>query len=222
MITPTVENYLKQLYAEHNPTAMPLLPMGRLARAMNVTPGTATTMVKSLADAGLVRYEPRDGVCLTAEGERRALNVIRRHRLVEVFLVQTLGLDWSEVHDEAEQLEHAISDKVLDALDAFLGHPEFDPHGDPIPRAKGKFSPVVGKNLLECSLNTPVRILRVTDQDAGFLQTARRIGLVPGASLEVTGRDPHTDSVALLIDVRQINLGGVAAAKILVEPVPTK
>src|SRR6476620_7329433 len=107
--------------------------MGRLAAAMGVVPGTATTMVKTLADSGLVTYEPRSGTRLTAGGEKLALHVLRRHRLVEPFLVKTLGLDWSEVHEEAEELEHAISDKVLHRIDQLLGHPTTDPHGDPIP-----------------------------------------------------------------------------------------
>src|SRR5687768_13181266 len=116
-LSPTVENYLKHLFAMQQASGRELLPMGRLASAVNVAPGTVTSMVKTLADSGLVRYEPRGGVRLTASGEREALNVVRRHRLVELFLVQVLGLDWSEVHEEAEELEHAISEKVLEKID---------------------------------------------------------------------------------------------------------
>src|SRR3954469_20129180 len=112
--------------------------MGRLATAMAVTPGTATTMIKAIAEANLVMYEPRTGVRLTKAGEQLALHVLRRHRLVELFLVKVLELDWSEVHEEAELLEHAISDKVLERIDSFLEHPSVDPHGDPIPTSKGK------------------------------------------------------------------------------------
>jgi len=113
MPSSTVENYLKQIYLEQQPLAGgELVPMGRLAVAMAVTPGTATTMIKALAEANLVTYEPRTGVRLTRPGEQLALHVLRRHRLVELFLVKVLGLEWSEVHDEAEHLEHAVSDKV--------------------------------------------------------------------------------------------------------------
>src|SRR5256885_130291 len=142
MPSPTVENYLKQIYLEQQSAADPdeLVPMGRLATAMGVVPGTATSMIKTLADSGLVSYEPRGGAKLTRGGEQLALHVLRRHRLVELFLVRTLGLDWSEVHDEAEELEHAISEKVLQRIDKLLGHPSVDPHGDPIPSAKGKVS----------------------------------------------------------------------------------
>src|SRR4051794_20550350 len=113
MPTRTVEDYLKTVYAEQQHGGGELVSMGAVATAMKVTPGTATTMVKTLADAGLLDYEPRGGVRLTGKGEKLALHVLRRHRLVELFLVQVLGLDWSEVDEEAEELEHAISDKVL-------------------------------------------------------------------------------------------------------------
>src|SRR5213078_450583 len=118
----TVENYLKQIYLEQQALegGSDLVAMGRLASAMAVTPGTATTMIKALSEANLVNYEPRGGVRLTKAGEQLALHVLRRHRLVELFLVKVLGLDWSEVHDEAEELEHAVSDKVLDRIDALL------------------------------------------------------------------------------------------------------
>src|SRR5580765_6417701 len=129
----TVENYLKQLYLSQQEEPERLVAMGKLAGAMGVVPGTATTMVKALADSGLVSYEPRGGVRLTRAGEQLALHVLRRHRLIELFLVKFLDLDWSEVHAEAEELEHAVSDKVLEKIDALLGHPVVDPHGDPIP-----------------------------------------------------------------------------------------
>src|SRR5438552_18621949 len=141
MATSTVENYIKQLYLEQQEQPGQRVPMGRLAAAMGVVPGTATTMVKALADSGLVEYEPRGGVRLTSGGEQLALHVIRRHRLVELFLVKVVGLDWSEVHAEAEELEHAISDKVMEKIDALLGRPSVDPHGDPIPLANGQLMP---------------------------------------------------------------------------------
>jgi DtxR family Mn-dependent transcriptional regulator len=217
-LTPTVENYLKHLFAEQHACAEKLLPMGKLAAALAVTPGTATTMVKTLADAGLVKYEPRGGVRLTARGEQHALNVIRRHRVVELFLVKVLGLDWSEVHAEAELLEHAISEKVLEKLDELLGHPEFDPHGDPIPRATGKLVIAQWKSLMECELGLPQRIVRVLGQDAGFLQTLDRLGLVPGAKVLVQARAEFTDAVTVKTSDAVTTLGAAAAAKILVQP----
>ena len=133
----TVENYLKAIYhgVTNLETPQRLLPMGHLASALNIAPGTATTMVKTLAESGLVQYEPYSGVRLTAAGEKLAALVLRRHRLVELFLVQVMGLQWDEVHDEAELLEHVVSERLIDRMDEMLGRPEVDPHGDPIPDA---------------------------------------------------------------------------------------
>ncbi len=217
-LTPTVENYLKHLFSEQQQRGEKLLPMGRLAAALQVTPGTATTMVKTLSDSGLVDYEPRDGVRLTATGERHALRVIRRHRIIELFLVQTLGLDWSEVHEEAEELEHALSDKVLEKLDAFLGHPQFDPHGDPIPGAKGKLTRTPLKSLADCELSRRLRVARIVDQDAQFLQFVHAQGLMPGTKVVVESRDKFADAAIVRADGRAaLTLGTSAAAKILVE-----
>src|SRR5687767_11670932 len=160
----TVENYLKQLYLEQQANPEQLVSMGKLASAMGVVPGTATSMVKALADSGLVTYEPREGVRLTSGGEQLALHVLRRHRLVELFLVKVLGLDWSEVHDEAEELEHAISEKVLERMDNLLGRPTADPHGDPIPTAKGKVSEGRYPSLADCPVGRPLRVVRILDQ----------------------------------------------------------
>jgi DtxR family Mn-dependent transcriptional regulator len=218
MASSTVENYLKQIYLEQQSLGADLVPMGRLATAMAVTPGTATTMIKALAEANLVNYEPRTGVRLTRPGEQLALHVLRRHRLVELFLVKVLGLDWSEVHEEAEHLEHAVSDKVLERMDALLGHPSVDPHGDPIPTSKGKVSSPKLQSLAECDLNRPVRIARIADQEPAFLQFLHKNGLTPGVSLTVDARDPHADSVVLKpADRSAVSLGTAAAAKIMVE-----
>ena len=131
----TVENYLKAIY--HGQTALTdgerLVPMGQVAAALGVAPGTATTMVKTLEKAALVEYEPYSGVRLTSAGETLAGLVLRRHRLVELFLVQVMGMSWAEVHDEAEQLEHVVSERLIERIDRMLGHPTQDPHGDPIP-----------------------------------------------------------------------------------------
>ena len=135
----TVENYLKAVYlgTSRLPAGTRLLPMGQLAAALGVAPGTATTMVKALAESGLVEYEPYNGVCLTEAGSKLAATVLRRHRLVELFLVQVMGMRWDEVHDDAEHLEHAVSDRLIERMDEMLGHPETDPHGDPIPGPEG-------------------------------------------------------------------------------------
>ena len=131
----TVENYLKSIYIAQLrlDDNQELVPMGQLASSLDVAPGTATTMVKALSDSGLVAYEPYAGVRLTDAGAKLASLVLRRHRLVELFLVQMMGMSWTEVHDEAENLEHAVSDRLIERIDELLGHPSVDPHGDPIP-----------------------------------------------------------------------------------------
>ena len=219
MASSTVENYLKQLYLEQQQAPNDdLVPMGRFAAAMGVVPGTATAMVKALADSGLVEYEPRGGARLTRGGEQLALHVLRRHRLVELFLVKVLGLDWSEVHDEAEELEHAISDKVLAKIDEFLNYPSVDPHGDPIPTAKGKVADAQLQPLTTAPLNTKLRISRVADQDPAFLQFLDRSGLTPGIVVSVMNREKAADAVSVKSGGSTLTLGLAAAAKVLVEP----
>jgi DtxR family Mn-dependent transcriptional regulator len=213
-----VENYLKHVLLLSEGTDE-LVSMGALAAAMAVVPGTATTMVKALADDGLVEHQPRQGVRLTTEGRRVALNVLRKHRLVETFLVNVLKMDWSKVHDEAEQLEHAISDDVLDRLDALLGHPETDPHGDPIPSRQGKLSSQVYATLATCVADRPVRIVRVTEQSPEFLQFAEQNGLQPGTTLRVSERNLTAGLITLRKNIgRPLALSLAAAGKILVEP----
>jgi DtxR family transcriptional regulator, Mn-dependent transcriptional regulator len=215
-----VEDYLKTLYARQLTAGEKLVPMGDLASAMKVAPGTATAMVKTLAESGLVDYEPRGGVRLSGKGEKLALHVLRRHRLVELFLVKVLGLDWSEVDEEAEELEHAISDKVLSRIDELLDYPEVDPHGDPIPSSRGKVAQRRLTSLDQCEPNRAVRVARVLDQSQHFLQFIERVNLKPGTRLVVRCRDEFADSVTVHPKSGDpLTLGGGSAQKILVEPV---
>jgi DtxR family transcriptional regulator, Mn-dependent transcriptional regulator len=218
MATSTVENYLKHLLLLGD-EAGGMVSMGALASSLAVVPGTATTMVKALADDGLVDHKPRHGVRLTNEGRRVALNVLRKHRLVETFLVNVLKMDWAKVHVEAEQLEHAISDEVLDRLDALLGHPIADPHGDPIPSRQGKLDSQVYATLATCGVDKPLRIVRVTEQSTEFLQFAEQNGLRPGTNLRVVDRNLTAGLVTLRRPTgRSLALSLVAAGRILVEP----
>jgi len=217
MPSSTVENYLKRIYVHQQRRGDELVPMGALAAAMDVTPGTATAMVKTLAEAKLVQYEPRGGVRLTPEGARLALGVLRRHRLIELFLVQVLKLDWSEVHAEAEELEHALSEKVLTRIDDLLGHPDTDPHGDPIPPADGTPRKLELRSLAECPVHEPLRIARVVDQAPDFLQFVDRHGLTPGTHITITEHNASADAVTLRpIDGQPVTMGAAAAAKLLV------
>ena len=216
----TVENYLKAIYLGSNALAESdrLLPMGQLAAALGVAPGTATTMVKTLAESGLVQYEPYTGVALTEAGQKLAALVVRRHRVIELFLVQVMGYGWDEVHEEAEQLEHVVSDRLIDRMDDMLGKPEVDPHGDPIPDAEGIVKPQVAQSLLTCPLRTRVTISRVIDQDKSFLRFIESHHLKPGELIEVEDRDAASDSVRVRgKDDQRITIGTRAASKLLVQ-----
>ena len=215
----TVENYVKRLYFLKQSNSGDLTSMGSLASAMKVSPGTATAMVKTLADSGLVLYKPRCGTRLTESGEKLALHIIRRHRLIELLLVQVFGLDWSEVHRDAEVLEHVMSDKVVDRIDELLGHPSFDPHGDPIPGPQGEMDLQISDELANCDTGQTVFVSRILDQDTGFLQFVQRNGLVPGTEVFVKNHDEDAQAVELSIAGKSIvTLGLAAASKILVQP----
>jgi DtxR family transcriptional regulator, Mn-dependent transcriptional regulator len=214
MPTSTVEDYVKTLYVEQQRAPEQLVA---LATAMSVVPGTVTTMVRTLADAGLVRYEPRVGVSLTEAGEKLALHVLRRHRLVELFLVEVLKFDWSEVHDEAEELEHAMSDKLIERMDEFLGRPTVDPHGDPIPTASGTIERAQTSPLSRSEPGARVRIARIDNQDPAFLNYATANGLRPGAELTVVTADAVAGAVTVRTrDDKLVALGFAAADVILV------
>lgn len=215
----TVENYLKAIYVgeTHLVGSQKLVPMGQLAGALGIAPGTATTMVKALAESGLVVYEPYNGVRLTTAGEKLAARVLRRHRLIELFLVQVMGMKWDEVHDDAEQMEHVVSDRLIERIDEMLGRPEFDPHGDPIPNAEGQLAHRTLETLLTCPLHTMVTVARVTDQDAAFLRFIEGNNLKPGQKIEVEERDEVSDSVRLRgSNDRRMTIGARAASKLLV------
>jgi DtxR family transcriptional regulator, Mn-dependent transcriptional regulator len=216
----TVENYLKAIYQAQVALSDPkaLVPMGHLSSTLGVVPGTATTMMKTLAESGLVRYEPYTGVRLTAAGERLAARVLRRHRLIELFLVQVMGMSWTEVHEEAEQLEHAVSDRVIERMDEMLGRPEVDPHGDPIPGPEGKVARPEYETLLSCPLGTPVTIRRVLDQDPDFLRFIEESDLKPGQTIRIERRDAAADRVSVRGPKdRVVTVGARAAAKVLVQ-----
>jgi DtxR family Mn-dependent transcriptional regulator len=219
----TVENYLKAIHEAQNRLTgeRELVPMGQLSSALGVVPGTATTMVKTLAESGLVVYEPYSGVRLTAAGTKLAAAVLRRHRLVELFLVRVMGMSWDEVHDEAEQLEHAVSDRLIERMDAMLGRPSVDPHGDPIPDAEGVIQAHAQDTfpLLTAETGVSLVVSRVLDQDGEFLRFVEQSDLKPGQTIMVVSRDAAADRVIVRAGAagREIALGTRAASKLLVE-----
>jgi len=215
----TVENYLKAIYQGQSllEGGARLVSMGQVASALGVTPGTATTMIKTLAESGLVEYEPYSGVRLTGAGEKLAALVVRRHRLVELFLVRVMGMSWAEVHEDAELLEHVVSDRLIDRIDEMLGRPTHDPHGDPIPNQEGSIAPRQLETLMTCPTHTPLRVTRIADQDPEFLRFIENNNLKPGQPVEVETRDAAADAVQLRGEDRRITIGARAASKLLVE-----
>lgn len=218
MPTSTVEDYLKCILLEQQREPEALVSMGRISAALSVVPGSVTAMVKTLADGGLVTYEPYSGVRLTDPGRQLALHVLRRHRLIELFLVRVVGMDWSEVHSEAEELEHAVSDRLIERMDEMLGFPSVDPHGDPIPDSQGVVDEAVLPSLLDCDLDVSMKVARVADQSRDFLQLVEQRRLRPGSLLKVVSRKETADTVELRLESgEKLTLGFRAASKIYVE-----
>ena len=219
MASRTIENYLKQLWLQQQDSRAKYVPMGKLAALVGVTAGTATTMVKAIADSGLAKYAPRAGVRLTKAGEQLALHVLRRHRLLELFLVEVVGIDWSDAHAEAEELEHVISETVLARIDLLLGHPSVDPHGDPIPSSAGKLEAPDLCSLAELKTGSTTRIIRIVDQTPEFLRFAQASGLVPNANVTVEHSNPQAGAISVRLAGRNnVMLSMAAAAKFLVRP----
>jgi DtxR family Mn-dependent transcriptional regulator len=211
----TVENYIKAIFqicqASDGQAAT-----GQLATALGVSPGTVTSMLKTLSESKLVTYTPYEGVRLTGAGSALALRVVRRHRLIELFLVKTLDLSWDEVHEEAEHMEHAVSDRLIDRIDAFLGHPDSDPHGDPIPRSDGTLKVPESRSLAECKVGDKFQLARVIDQSPEFLRFLSGSGLPLGVAGQVVANTPAAGIVTVRVNGQDTTLGQAAAEKLLV------
>ncbi|WP_066039791.1 metal-dependent transcriptional regulator [Herbiconiux solani] len=178
------ENYLKSIYAHTEWQPAPITP-SVLAARLGVAPSSVTEMVKKLAAAGLITHVPYGPLTLTPEGRMRAVGVVRRHRLIETWLVREMGFGWDEVHDEAEVLEHAISDRLLDAIDERLGRPGQDPHGDPIPSAAGEVPVFEAVLLAEAPEGHTACVVRISDRDAALLRALAEGGIGPGTEVRV-------------------------------------
>lgn len=185
MLNTTMEDYLKAIYSLHQESDE-RVKTSVLAEYMDVQPSTVTSMAKKLADREFVHYEPYKGVELTETGTSVALEIIRHHRLLERYLTEHLEYDWSEVHDEADTLEHHISDQFVERVAELLGDPDIDPHGDPIPTAELEPSPTVNHSSLDTySEGDGVRIERVRDRDPEALQYLANHGIEPGVTARV-------------------------------------
>jgi DtxR family Mn-dependent transcriptional regulator len=186
--SPVADDYLKAIYHHTEWQDDPITP-SQLAGVLGLAPSSVTEMVKKLAAQGLVSHRPYGPVSLTPAGERRAASVIRRHRLIETWLVREFRYSWDEVHDEAEVLEHSLSDRLLEGIDERLGRPRFDPHGDAIPDATGAVHREPFVLLQDAASGHSGRVLRVSDRDPALLRALvdRRIDV--GHELEVVSRD---------------------------------
>jgi DtxR family transcriptional regulator, Mn-dependent transcriptional regulator len=190
-----------------------------LADRLAVSPASASAMVKRLASLGLVSHERYHGVTLTPTGERLALEVIRHHRLLELYLAEALGMSWDRVHDEAEVLEHAISPELSELIADKLGNPTHDPHGDPIPTRDGEIDEGATRALADLQPTESGTFARISDSDPEMLRYLSERGIVPGTRLEVVGREPFGGPVRLRSGGREHSLGLPLARAIRVEPV---
>ena len=205
VLTRSVEDYLKAIYR--------LSPHGRaastseIAQRLDLAPASVSGMVKRLSEQGLLEHIPYKGVQLTAEGRRAALRMLRRHRLIEAYLVAFLGYTWDTVHEEAERLEHAVSDTLVDRMAAVLGHPTVDPHGDPIPTSEGDIVELASIPLAEVPAGAAVEVRRVEEDQPDRLRYIASIGLRPGVRVTVVDRQPFEGPITVTVEGRTHVIG---------------
>jgi len=187
MLSESIQDYLKAIY--HLRQEDERATTSALSAHLNVSAASVTGMLKKLAELGLVIYEPYQGATLTPAGEKAALEVIRHHRLLELYLTQAMGYSWDQVHAEAERLEHVISEDFEERMASLLGDPAFDPHGDPIPTRSGQVAPSSYRTLHEADEGSLVRVERIRDEDPALLREVAILGLWPQTRLLVGARD---------------------------------
>jgi DtxR family Mn-dependent transcriptional regulator len=210
----SVEDYIKAVY--HLQAERGRATTRELSQLLGVQMASVTGMMKQLHAAGYVDHKPYQGVELTAQGEALALRVLRRHRLLELFLHRTLGISWDQVHEDAERLEHAVSDQLIEKIDTFLGEPVFDPHGAPIPQSDGTVPALNGVVLSECHPGHRGQVLQVSDKDPELLRYLADLGVRIGLRFRIIERAPFGGPLKLQAGPRQITLGPQAAEKVLV------
>jgi DtxR family Mn-dependent transcriptional regulator len=215
-ISPAVQDYAKAVYALEA-RGSGAVSTNDLAERLGVTPGSASAMVRKLSEVGLVEHEPYHGVRLTQKGRRVALEVLRHHRLIELFLAEELGMPWDRVHAEAEVLEHAISEDLEQLIADRLGHPKLDPHGDPIPTEGFEIDERPTRSLDELSPGAAGRFVRVSDSEPEMLRYLAEQGIALGDHLRVTGRQPFGGPVFVSVGEREQPLGGDLARAMRIE-----
>ncbi len=196
-LTRSIEDYLKAIY-ELEQDGMPA-QTNAIATALDVAPPSVSGMVRRLSEAGLLQHAPYRGVQLTRDGRNAALNMIRRHRIVETYLTSKLGYDWDSVHEEAERLEHAVSDELIERMAMALGNPRFDPHGAPIPTRDGAVETLQYVQLSDVAVGDVAELRLVSDKDPERLRFVASLGLKPGVMFEVLARQPFRGPTTIRI-----------------------
>lgn len=209
------QNYLKIMWGLQEWSDDPVTPTAVAERA-GVRLSTASDAIRKLASQGLVDHTPYGSATLTDEGRVYALAMVRRHRLIETFLVSSLDLTWDQVHDEAEALEHAVSDFLIDRIDEALGHPTRDPHGDPIPGPDGRIDSPDALQLAQVKLPATVTVERISDDDPGLLRHFASLGITVGSTLQVEAGPPYSGAIEVLVGGERTSLGGAAPAAVWV------
>jgi DtxR family transcriptional regulator, Mn-dependent transcriptional regulator len=215
-LTRSVEDYLKTIYLlsqRGEPAAT-----NDIAHQLELSAPSVSGMIKRLAEQGLVEHEPYKGVELTREGRRLAIRMVRRHRVLEAYLVARLGYDWDGVHEEAERLEHAVSDALINRMAAALGDPQVDPHGDPIPTADGWVEDLIFPPLVEVSVGTEAEIRRVSADDPERLRYLASLGLKPGTRVTVVDRQPFRGPTTVRVGEQTHTIGHELASTLLCAP----
>ncbi len=215
-LTSHIQDYAKAVYALESREGS-AVSTNELAERLGVTPGSVSGMVRKLTDLGLVEHERYRGVRLTDQGRRVALEVVRHHRLIELFLAEELGMSWDRVHAEAEVLEHVISEDLERLIAARLGDPTVDPHGDPIPTPEFEIDEGESRSLEELPAGVRGRLVRVSDSDPEMLRYLAEQGIALGDRLEVTGRQPFGGPVFVRSGRRNLPLGGQLAKAMRIE-----
>lgn len=216
MTTPAVEDYLKAIYQLSEQGAA--VSTSAIADRLGVAAASVTGMLKRLSEAGLVEHTRYYGARLTADGTSNAVRTIRRHRILELFLVDVLGYTWDRVHEEAERLEHVVTDELIDRMAAVLGEPQADPHGAPIPAAEGQFHEQQFPTLADLEAGAIATLRRVPDEDPAALRYLAELELRPGAELEVIDVAPFNGPLRVRINGTEQVVGRELATKVKVEP----
>ena len=214
MLSQAAEDYLKTIYKLQDAGAT--ASTTDIARALGVSSASVTNMVKRLAQMGLAEYQSYRGVTLTEAGRKVALEIIRHHRLLETYLKQVMGYSWEKMHEEAEHLEHHISEEFEDKIEEMLGYPTHDPHGDPIPTRDGTIATIVDMPLTEVEAGASVLVARVSDTNPTLLSYLEQLGLLPGAQVSVVACAPFNGPLTVEVDGEEAVIGYEVATHVFV------